>query len=291
MSEHTDEGTMKGKLAYMSPERVQNDAFDARSDLYALGVVLWELLTRKQLFRGKGMVEIIKQVMEMPIAPPSSVRPDVPSALDAIALRALERDPAMRFPTAQAMADQLEEAVRATSYQSRMLPDLIYDLFGSGLQSSKIAMSGVTPELLAAAGASEIGTNGGSYRTSSARLARWLRRKTWRMAVGAGAVAIIAIVVLLALRPGSARVQVSQPSALATPTLAAPPAATPKTLTTVAAHPAPVMPDRPTETPPSRIKKGAVKKAKGSPGNNTSNPIADGLSIDPFAEAATRGQR
>lgn len=292
MSEHTDEGTMKGKLAYMAPERVQNEAFDARSDVYSLGVVLWEMLTRKQLFRGKSMVEVIKQVMEQPIAPPSSVRPEVPSALDAIALRALARDPAMRFATTQAMADQLEEAVRATSYQTRMLPDLIYDLFGSGLQSSQIAMSGVTPELLAAAGASEIATNGGSYRTAFARRTRWWRRRSWPVAVGAAAaLTIFAIAVLLALRPGGTRVEVSQPAAQAAPALAAPPAATPKTLTTVAADPAPVVPEKPSEPPPSKIKKGAVKRAKGAPGNNTNNPIADGLSIDPFAEAATRGQK
>ncbi len=287
MSENTDEGTIKGKLGYMAPERVRNEAFDARSDLYSLGVVMWEMLTRRQLFRGTSMVETLKKVMELTIDPPSSLRPEVPPELDAIVMRAVERDPAKRYPTAQAMADDLEAAVHATQYQSRMLPNLLMDLFGSGLQSSQIALAGVTPELLAAAGASDMGTDGGKSTTAVVPGRRFAK---WRVAALAGAaLAIATVVALLVLRTGGAHVQVTPP-AVSTPTLVPTPPVAPQVPAVPENTPSLAMPEKTGEAPPTKAKRITGKKAKRAVAGSKRNPIAEGLSIDPFAEAAARSK-
>jgi serine/threonine-protein kinase len=106
----TREGQLKGKIAYMSPEQLQRGGVDRRSDVYAAGVVLWEALTLQRLFTGDSEAMVITQVLERMIEPPSLLAPDVPKELDAIALRALARDPTGRYETAREMALALEEA-------------------------------------------------------------------------------------------------------------------------------------------------------------------------------------
>ncbi|HEY8926808.1 MAG TPA: serine/threonine-protein kinase [Polyangia bacterium] len=147
--ESTEKGEFRGKLAYMAPERVRDQPFDARSDIYSLGVVLWELLTGRRLFRGGTDVETFKNVLEMEVRAPSTLRPEVPASLDAVVARALARDPDERFATAQAMLDALEPILPETKYQSRMISDLLGTLYGKGVHSSQIALACVTPELLA----------------------------------------------------------------------------------------------------------------------------------------------
>ena len=147
--ESTEKGEFRGKLAYMAPERVQDRPFDARSDLYSLGVVLWELLTGRRLFRGATDIETFKNVLEMEVSPPSTLRPEVPASLDAVVAQALARDPDQRFGSAQAMVDALEPILSETKYQSRLVSDLLDELYGTGVHSSQIALACVTPELLA----------------------------------------------------------------------------------------------------------------------------------------------
>lgn len=159
--EQTGQGIFKGKLAYMAPERLRDEPFDGRSDLFALGVVLWELLTGRRLFRGQTESDTLKNVLQRRIPPPSELRPDMPAALDAVVLRALDRDPAARTPTGLEMADELEEILAETRYHSKMLPALLQELFGSELASSQIELSKLTPELLAAcSGEPQTGSTG-----------------------------------------------------------------------------------------------------------------------------------
>ena len=147
--ESTEKGEFRGKLAYMAPERVRDEPFDARSDIYSLGVVLWELLTGRRLFRGATDVETFKNVLEKEVPPPSTLRPEVPASLDAVVARALVRDPDQRLASAQAMLDELEPILVETKYQSRMISDLLRELYGTGVHSSRIALACVTPELMA----------------------------------------------------------------------------------------------------------------------------------------------
>jgi serine/threonine protein kinase len=105
----TQSGTIKGKPAYLAPEMLERREIDGRSDIFSLGIVLHELLTVESLFEGDSHSITFHKLMNMKIAPPSSYRTDVPPALDAIVMRALERDPQSRYQTAQDMAGDLDQ--------------------------------------------------------------------------------------------------------------------------------------------------------------------------------------
>jgi serine/threonine-protein kinase len=99
-----------GTASYLSPEQAQGQSVDARSDIYALGVVLYEMLTGRPPFTGDSPMAIAyKQVNATPPAP-SSANPDVPPELDAVVMRALSKNPANRYQTGQEFADDLERA-------------------------------------------------------------------------------------------------------------------------------------------------------------------------------------
>jgi serine/threonine-protein kinase len=104
----TELGTVKGKYAYVSPEQLDLKHVDRRSDVWALGVVFWELLTGKRLFKRETHMETMRAVGAFRVPPPSSVREDVPKDLDAIVMQALQRDRADRYPDARSMAMDLE---------------------------------------------------------------------------------------------------------------------------------------------------------------------------------------
>jgi eukaryotic-like serine/threonine-protein kinase len=109
----TRDGQLKGKLAYMPPEQIRGKA-GPRSDVYAAAVVLWELLAGRRLFQGDE-AKVLYDVMTRDMDPPGRHAPDLPMALDAATLRALEKDPERRFATASEMARALEAALRPAS--------------------------------------------------------------------------------------------------------------------------------------------------------------------------------
>jgi serine/threonine protein kinase len=100
-----------GKLGYMPPEQVHAQKLDARTDVYAASVVLWETLTRRRLFQGGDKEALVEQILSGPLEPPSVHHPDVSPELDAIVMRGLSRNPSGRFPTAREMALALEACV------------------------------------------------------------------------------------------------------------------------------------------------------------------------------------
>ncbi|HJZ86616.1 MAG TPA: serine/threonine-protein kinase [Polyangia bacterium] len=106
--ERTETGTLKGKYGYMAPEQVAGRSLDHRTDLFAVGIVLHELLTGRRLFRTDTDFKTLRQVTEAEILPPSQHNQDVPAALDAIVLRALTRDVSARFQSAQDMSEALD---------------------------------------------------------------------------------------------------------------------------------------------------------------------------------------
>jgi len=111
----TREGTLKGKLQYMSPEQIEGGTVDRRSDVYAASVVLWELLCGRRLFQGDSEVSLLKQILETvtsgAIEPPSKYASGLPRALDGIVLKGLAARPEDRFPTARDMAVEVERAL------------------------------------------------------------------------------------------------------------------------------------------------------------------------------------
>ena len=101
-----------GTPEYMAPEQVQGEPVDGRTDVYALGCVLYEMLTGTRAFAGSGVVVMSKQLRETP-APPRVRAPSIPipADVDAIVMRAMAKRPDQRFPTAYAMRDALEAAL------------------------------------------------------------------------------------------------------------------------------------------------------------------------------------
>ena len=126
----TGGGRVKGKLSYLSPEQVRLEPLDGRSDVFALGVVLWEMLVGQRLFSASNEFLTMRNVLTQEIPAPSSKRPEVTPALDAIVARALQRDRAQRYASAQDMADDLERLLQTVPCHGHALSQLLQDLFG-----------------------------------------------------------------------------------------------------------------------------------------------------------------
>jgi serine/threonine protein kinase len=107
----TQEGLLKGKFRYMAPEQAFTKPIDRRTDLYQLGIVLWEMLTQRRLFDGENDIALLQQVRDPKIVPPSAKVDRIPPALDAVVMAALAKDPARRPPDAQTLARSLAKAV------------------------------------------------------------------------------------------------------------------------------------------------------------------------------------
>ncbi len=107
-SVHTATGILKGKFPYMSPEQAHARPVDPRTDVFALGIVLWEALCARYLFRGKSDAATLKLVREAVVPVPSSQRDDVPEALDRVLLKALKKDARERYQSADAFREALE---------------------------------------------------------------------------------------------------------------------------------------------------------------------------------------
>lgn len=103
---------LKGKLSYMSPEQARGDDLDRRSDVFAMGIVLWEILTGKRLFKAENEAAILTKVLTGPIPAPSRITQGIHPAIDAACLRALDRDLDRRYQSAAEFADALEVAGR-----------------------------------------------------------------------------------------------------------------------------------------------------------------------------------
>ncbi|WP_437803600.1 serine/threonine-protein kinase [Sorangium sp. So ce693] len=124
-------GQIKGKLAYMAPEQLLCADVTRRTDVFAAGAVLWEALAGCRLFDGGDEGALIRAVLEKPILPPSSLAAHVPPALDAIVLRALERNAEGRYPTARELAVAIEDAVPLAS--PRAVGEWVEELAGDAL--------------------------------------------------------------------------------------------------------------------------------------------------------------
>jgi len=135
----TQRGIWKGKLSYMSPEQIDGKPANASSDIRSLGVVLWESLVGRSLFRGSNSIETIKNIKEQPVVPPSVLRPDVMPEVDAIVARALERDPGQRYSDAGTMADELEALLQWMGFRSSLVVACLEDLFPRGADEHTLA--------------------------------------------------------------------------------------------------------------------------------------------------------
>jgi tetratricopeptide (TPR) repeat protein len=114
----TGDGSMVGTPAYMAPEQFQGKGVDARADIYALGVVLYQALTGECPFVAETPLAVALMHLHNPLRPPSQLKPDIPEAIERVILRALAKNPDDRFQTAEEMA----EALRSFSAAQHISP-------------------------------------------------------------------------------------------------------------------------------------------------------------------------
>lgn len=118
----TKPGTTMGSLYYMSPEQVRGSGVDPRSDIYSVGIMLYELLAGRRPFEADTTFSILNQQLNVPPQPPIEVNPSLAPQLNQIILRALEKDPAQRFQSAEEFRTALKPFVSAPSGQEVMQP-------------------------------------------------------------------------------------------------------------------------------------------------------------------------
>jgi serine/threonine-protein kinase len=157
---HTQAGTMKGKVSYMSPEQIRMESIDNRSDVFAVGIVLHEFLTGRRLFKATNEYNGARMVLEHAVALPSTLNPEVPAEVDKIVMRALERNRDARYLTAGEMADDLEKVLfemRASPHEPRKL---LVSLFPQDLSRSGDFRLPVTPSPILLQSGSLLGSGG-----------------------------------------------------------------------------------------------------------------------------------
>lgn len=111
----TQAGTLKGKIAYMAPEQIRGRDIDRRADIFALGVVLWELTTGRRLFRMDTDLETVERVQACVVPPPSSMAYDFPAQLESIVMTALRKNPNDRYQTARDFSRALQQYLMQSS--------------------------------------------------------------------------------------------------------------------------------------------------------------------------------
>ncbi|MBI2376919.1 MAG: protein kinase [Deltaproteobacteria bacterium] len=112
----TKAGEIKGKLSYMSPEQAMGKPLDARSDIFALGIVVYEWITGYKLFTGENEMAILKSIVDGKIYPPSYFREDVPEHVEDILMKALAKDRGDRYQTAREMQLDVLEYLSAAEF-------------------------------------------------------------------------------------------------------------------------------------------------------------------------------
>jgi eukaryotic-like serine/threonine-protein kinase len=112
----TQVGILKGKFSYMSPEQVRGLHVDHRSDLFSLGIVLYEMLTLERLFLGESDFDTLEKIRKVEMSPPSLYNPHIPKELEDIVLKALAKSPDDRYQSAHELAEGLERFMRNQGY-------------------------------------------------------------------------------------------------------------------------------------------------------------------------------
>ncbi|HEY2744131.1 MAG TPA: serine/threonine-protein kinase, partial [Polyangia bacterium] len=137
-TEKTAPGVVYGKVSYMSPEQARGEVLDGRTDLYAVGIILWELLTGRQLF-PQSEAKLIERVRDPSIEPPSMYAPRVPPALDAIVMKALAKDKTLRFADCEAFRAALAGflAQTAPTTDSSRVSSFLLQLFEGEIEDDR----------------------------------------------------------------------------------------------------------------------------------------------------------
>jgi eukaryotic-like serine/threonine-protein kinase len=181
-SQMTEAGSIVGTAQYLSPEQARGKPVDQRSDLYSLGIVLYEMLTGTVPFTGDAAVEIaMKHLSNIP-DPPSKLRPGVSHDLDAIVMRALAKDPDQRYSSAEEMDADLARVARGASVSHETEEALTELVAGAGASS---ALTAIVPRAAATPPPAPPAYRPPSYYEEAGH-----RRSPWPIILGLVAVAI-----------------------------------------------------------------------------------------------------
>jgi serine/threonine-protein kinase len=135
-SQMTEAGSIVGTAQYLSPEQARGAPVDQRSDLYSLGIVLYEMLTGKVPFTGDTPVEIAMKHLSQVPEPPSKLRPQVPHDLDAVVMRAIAKDPDQRYGSAEEMEADLARVARGVAVSPQTEEAMTQVLSGAGASTA-----------------------------------------------------------------------------------------------------------------------------------------------------------
>jgi serine/threonine-protein kinase len=269
VSARTRSGQVKGKYPYMAPEQLRGEELDRRVDVFAIGVVAFEMLAGQRLFRRETDYLVFQAITEEPIPTLASVRPDAPAGLCTAVDRALARDREQRWPTTRAFGEALlaELPSLGGAPSPAALAEWVQARVGDQLERRRATIQSA----LALADAEPLDPTNPESPVARARRTPAPRRRTrWAIAL-AGGVLLAGAGALIALRPARAPDSAPPPVAVA-PQPAPPPA------------PAPAEPAR-TEPPPHAAPGRPASRASAAPGFFTvdSTPYAsiyvDGVSL------------
>lgn len=198
----TQDGRVRGKLGYMSPEQLSGESVDRRTDIFAAGIVLWEMLTGRFLFLEESGDVNLDRIFQRNVEPPSQFVPGIPPALDEIVLDALQREPRRRFPTAKEFGLAIERSVpmatasEVSTWVETYVGDLLEERWDavqrverSSSEVSRGDLSGSTPSLRAGTQNSFSGSNVVPRKPSAG--------VRWPYAVGGALGSVFAVWVLL----------------------------------------------------------------------------------------------
>ncbi|CAN5665698.1 hypothetical protein BH09MYX1_BH09MYX1_16890 [soil metagenome] len=156
IGDQTQGGQLKGKLAYMAPEQIRGGVIDRRVDVFAAGIVLWEMLAGERLFKAETEGETLFKVAAAEVPDLVTIVPALPLEIAAVCHRALSKDPNDRYATAADFGDALEAAARAAGHMftgresAALVNDLVgqditahRDLFRTWLTRSDVSRSGI----------------------------------------------------------------------------------------------------------------------------------------------------
>lgn len=137
--EATRTGMLKGKLAYMSPEQFYSDPVDRRADLWSMGVLLWEMVTGRRLFKGTNDAVTYQNIVSMPIPPVGEYRPDAPPTIDEVIHYALQRDRDQRYQDAETMRRDMERILHDSlgAFSRADVASLMRVTFGEVLEENR----------------------------------------------------------------------------------------------------------------------------------------------------------
>ncbi len=182
----TQSGVLKGKYSYMSPEQAAGQELDARSDLFALGVVLYELLTNTRLFKRQNDIQTLNAVTACVVEPPSKINAAIPPELDAIVMKALAKDRNARFADARQFGAALErwllekQLPSSTADLAEFMHEVYADRLAREAEEGRVLFETVENDM------PDRATPSGEFRKSKATGSRKLASKPLELTVAGG---------------------------------------------------------------------------------------------------------